>query len=110
MQSNIFFFFYFFNSIVPFAIDFSIQFYRNQRLSNSALCLIILFAINCFLWLDFNVQMLFKKQPQDSVAACRGVIQFWAMQGSTKLSPGNCAKNGSSEECLSEKITSKGGW
>ena len=62
MQSNIFFLL--FNFIVPFAIDFSIQFYRNQRLSNSALCLIILFAINCFLWFDFNVQMVFKKQPQ----------------------------------------------
>ena len=74
MQSNIFFILYFFNSLVSFAIDFSFQLYQNQWMSHSAYYLIILFAVNFFLWLDFNVQMLFEKQPQDSVVACVGVI------------------------------------
>ena len=81
VQSNIFYLLYFFNSLVPFAIDFSFQFYRNQRLSDSAQYLIILFAINGFLWLDFNLQILFEKQPpQASVIPCMGAIHSWASQ------------------------------
>ena len=67
MHSNIFYLLFIINSLVPFTIDFSFQFYRNQRLSDSAQYLIIIFAINGFLWLDFNMQMLFKAPSQTSV-------------------------------------------
>ena len=67
MHSNIFYLLFIINSLVPFTIDFSFQFYRNQRLSDSAQYLIIIFAINGFLWMDFNMQMLFKAPSQTSV-------------------------------------------